>query len=107
LTTQKRALHRAADMYPLIEAYLESGLSQKQFYQQHNLSLDVFQYWLRHYRKSTSGNGQNQPSDRRFLALQVTPPVSLQLNLPGGLRMQIEGLSKTQISALLNLFSGL
>jgi hypothetical protein len=41
------AQRTASQMYPLIEAYLESGLSQKQFYQQHNLSLDVFQYWLR------------------------------------------------------------
>jgi hypothetical protein len=44
--------HRTpVEMYPVIESYLESGLTQRVFCRQQGLSMQVFAYWLAKYRR--------------------------------------------------------
>ena len=46
-----RARDRQSDMFPLISRYLKSGLTQEAFCRQENLTLPVFGYWLRKYKR--------------------------------------------------------
>lgn len=39
-------------MFPLVESWQKSGLTQKLFSQQHQLSDQVFNYWVVRYRKA-------------------------------------------------------
>ena len=43
-----------AQMFPLVESWQKSGLTQKQFSQQHQISEQVFCYWVSRYRKTVS-----------------------------------------------------
>lgn len=42
----------AAEMFPLVESWQKSGLTQKQFSQQHQINDQVFYYWVSRYRKA-------------------------------------------------------
>ena len=55
----QRRMRRAEEMFPLIQAWDRSGLSQKEFYHQHGIKPHVFGYWLRRYRKE----GQLAPQE--------------------------------------------
>ena len=57
---------RRNEMFAVIENYLASGLTQKEFSNQLNLAINTFQYWLKKYRE------QNEPSEKNaFLPLRV------------------------------------
>ena len=66
----------AALMFPLIEKYLNSQLSQKAFCQQQNLSFAVFGYWLKKYRKAhrPAPAARKQPAHEAFIPVRVIPP---------------------------------
>ena len=66
MSNESKPLRQAAEMYPLIESYLDSGLTQKQFYRQQELPHHVFSYWLRHYRKHNGLSSDNLR--RKFLS---------------------------------------
>lgn len=40
------------EMFPLVEAWLESGLTQKQFCSNHELPVHILVYWVGRYRKA-------------------------------------------------------
>ncbi len=42
----------AAQMFPLVESWQNSGMTQKEFSQQHQISEHVFCYWVSRYRKA-------------------------------------------------------
>jgi hypothetical protein len=73
----------------LIQKWKDSGLTQKEFYQQHNIPAHVFYYWHKCYREqqnkvamasSTSANG--------FVQLTASSPTTgIELHLPGGIRI--------------------
>ena len=44
-------MRSAAEMFPLIEKWEGSDLSQKEFYNRHGIKPHVFWYWLRRYRE--------------------------------------------------------
>lgn len=91
-------------MFPLIEQYLTSNLTQKQFCQNEHLSLAHFKYWLKKYRQTpTSSAEPSAPTP--FVALHTTPPscttnsaceiaypngVVLRLNQPTDARLLIQ-----------------
>ena len=56
-------------MYPLIEQYLSSGQSQKDFCFMHQIKVCTFQYWLGKYRSASSRGGSVSSSG--FVALEV------------------------------------
>ncbi len=58
----------AAEMFPLIEKWERSGLSQKEFYNHHGIKPHVFWYWLRRYREE----GQVAPQEARgFVSVEI------------------------------------
>ena len=72
---------QADEMFPIIERYLECGLTQEEFCQQKNMPLHVFHYWLKKYkREQSSAPKPSPPSQGRaagapaFLPIQLTGP---------------------------------
>lgn len=51
----------AAEMFPLIQEWERSGLSQKEFYTHHDIKPHVFWYWLRRYREEGQPAPQEAP----------------------------------------------
>lgn len=73
----------------LIEKWKDSGLTQKEFYQQQNMPAHVFYYWHKCYRDQ-----QNKIAHASSLAandfVQLTPPspaTHVELQLPNGMRI--------------------
>lgn len=89
------------EMYPLIESYFDSGLTQRQFYSQHELPEHIFIYWLRHYRRH-----QKEKSFESFHPILVNGGISCQFNLPGGVTLRLEGLSAKSLASFLTVLSG-
>ena len=56
------------DMYRIINAWQNSGMTQKAFCRDHNLKLSVFYYWLGKYRKSGTDNSQPE----RFIPISLS-----------------------------------
>src|SRR5690625_7238807 len=73
-------------MYPLVEAYLASGQTQKAFCAEHDLAVPVLGYWLRHYRR-----GQEVSEVPAFF--ETTPPRGgapvAEIEYPGGVRLRL------------------
>lgn len=51
----------AAEMFPLIQEWERSGLSQKEFYNHYRIKPHVFWYWLRRYREEGQAAPQEAP----------------------------------------------
>jgi hypothetical protein len=71
-------------MFDYIDQWQQSGLSQKAFCQQVNLSYHIFHYWYKLYR-----NKENLPASS-FIKLGVCSPTStspIELVLPDGKRL--------------------
>ncbi len=49
-------------MLALIEQWEQSSISQKDFYQQHNIAAHVFYYWHRCYKKQRASLNTSMPS---------------------------------------------
>ena len=58
----------ASEMFPLIQAWERSDLSQKAFYNHHGIKAHVFWYWLRRYREE----GHPAPKESRgFISVEM------------------------------------
>ena len=76
-------------MLGLIEQWQKSGLSQKVFYQQHNIPAHVFYYWHKRYRNQRADLNKSIPSNS-FVQLQPSPAPSvsnIELQLTNGNRI--------------------
>ncbi len=47
----------AAEMFPVVEAYLASTVTQKDFSAEHGISVAVLCYWLSKYRRKSAESG--------------------------------------------------
>ena len=76
-------------MLALIEQWEQSGMRQKDFYQQHNIRSHVFYYWHKRYQKQKTRPLKSIPAKSKFVQLQ--PPVlsssNMELHLPNGNRI--------------------
>ena len=50
MDAQRARKARKAELFHLVEKYQKSGLSQKQFCEEHHLPKATFLYWLKKYR---------------------------------------------------------
>ena len=50
-TSQPNRVRSAEEMFPFIQEWERSSLSQKEFYTHHGIKPHVFCYWLRRYRE--------------------------------------------------------
>ena len=76
-------------MLALIEQWQQSGISQKVFYQQHNIPAPVFYYWHKCYRKQRGGLNKSAPVNS-FVQLEPSPiPLAsnIELQLANGNRI--------------------
>jgi transposase-like protein len=73
-------------MFPLVESWQKSGLTQKEFSQQHGVSEHVFYYWVSRYRNAQSVSplakkqpvAHTKPADDAGTAaafIRLSPPV--------------------------------
>lgn len=65
----------------LLEKYEQSGLTQKEFAAQENLSLSTLQYWL--YKRSKSHSKIDVNSSPRFLPIEVVASPALKAQADG------------------------
>lgn len=68
------------EMFPLVESWLESGLTQKQFSQQHGVSEHVFCYWVSRYRKGHPADKtkqQSAPQKENPAFIRLSPPAAV------------------------------
>lgn len=76
-------------MLSLINQWEQSGMRQKDFYQQHNIPAHVFYYWHKCYKNPKAGACKPIPAANSFVQLQ--PPVpsagSMEMVLPNGNRI--------------------
>ena len=84
-------------MYPLIEAYEQSGQTQKSFCAAHHIKLATFIYWLQKYReaKISKPKGGNA-----FVALKVGPSPTdgnVEVVYPNGVRVCFQQLVPTSV----------
>lgn len=76
-------------MLALIEQWQQSGISQKDFYQQHNIPAHVFYYWHKCYREQRGGLNKSIPANS-FVQLQpssVPFASNIELQLTNGNRI--------------------
>lgn len=89
-------------MFPLIQEWAGSGLSQKAFCNAHQIKLHVFWYWLRRYREQESLVGQ-EPSG--FVSVEMDRPwaesVMAEVIYPDGTRLILK--ERVGLSFLQNL----
>lgn len=73
-------------MYPIIEQYLSSGLSQDKFCFENDLKKYVFSYWLSRYRKQNM-----QEEQRTFEPVHVEKDLrqNIEIHLPNGITLNI------------------
>lgn len=101
---------RAQQMVTLVEQYLSSGLTQKQFCRQESVPLSTLHYWLRHYRRK---NQNSQQTSAEFIPLGFTSKRNMPAPLsqptyaveyPNGVLVRLFGSVDVQlISRLVNL----
>jgi hypothetical protein len=92
----KKALH----MYPLIEAYLSSGLSQQHFCEINAIASSTFHYWLKKYKAENT-----TPASFIEVNTQAAAPGQhLELTYPNGVKLRVRGADLVFISQLLRLY---
>ena len=75
-------MKRTADqMYPVVEAYLASDLTQEAFCMQEEISTAVLNYWLKKYRRA---HGETPPS---FVEIKPEGGGCLEIAYPNGIRL--------------------
>lgn len=91
-------------MFPLVENWLQSGMTQQAFSQQHHLPTHVFCYWVGRYRKQKAKitTAQSPPapsasfirlaSSTQELAPTDKPAIDMQIELPSGVVMHFASL---------------
>ena len=91
---------RARAMFPLIEAYLASGLSQKHFCRQEGIAYSTFQWWLRQYRQRHVDAEAGSEKGNGFIPLRIYDPpratledegLYCEIEYPGGVVLRLSG----------------
>jgi hypothetical protein len=57
------------EMFPLVENWQKSGLTQKEFSQKHELPLHILPYWVARYRKGQPSVSPSRPQSPGFIRL--------------------------------------
>jgi hypothetical protein len=81
-----RTQRTAREMYPVIETYLKSGRTQKDFCAEHELSKPVFAYWLARYRRQ---DGRSDAPAFFEVSLPAAHEPVAEIDFPGGVRIRL------------------
>ncbi len=89
-------------MFPLINKWQASGISLKEFCNNHNLSVHIFYYWLRKYKQ------QHNSLSTGFIPVEVNAveepsKTEVQILYPNGVQITLsDQVSTPRIKALIN-----
>ena len=90
------------DMFPMIKKWQASGINPKEFCNTHDLSLQIFYYWVRKYKRSQALPGSG------FIPVEVNPieesfKGEVQILYPNGVQITLsDEVSIPRIKALIN-----
>jgi transposase-like protein len=100
----EQADHRQ-EMFSIIRKYLESDMSARDYYRQHNLTEHAFYYWRRKYMDA------HHPSCKGFVPVEVNVPAhpsvndvrgDIQIRYPNGVQVTLDrSVSISRIKALI------
>jgi len=81
----KRTRRTTSQMYPIIEDYLSSELSQLEYCETNNLAQHVLSYWLKQYRE------QNSSKIPHFAPVEISSTENhhVQISFPNGMEIKI------------------
>jgi hypothetical protein len=102
---QSKRSQRQEQMFKLVEACHESGLTNKAFCQEQGLALQVFYYWQRRYRKFYFDKGyENTLMPVEFQETQHQHHPALEIHYPNGVKVVLKDTpSSAQVANLINL----
>lgn len=108
-TDRRRARHNRAEIQRLLDEYHRSGLTQGQYAARLGIALSTLTRWLRQARGDT-GPLATPPLNLVEVALRPAPAALsggiYQIELPGGVRLRLEGAWQDQhVRQLLTILS--
>ena len=77
-------MRTSEEMFPVVEDWLQSGLTQKAYSQQHQLPGHVLPYWVGRYRKTQPAADQKTSSFIRLATPAALPVHGMEVQLPSG-----------------------
>lgn len=81
-------MRTSEEMFPVVEDWLQSGLTQKEYSQRHQIALHILPYWLGRYRKekANSLSQSPQPSLGHFIPVSTDKEIisGMEVVLPTG-----------------------
>jgi transposase len=100
------SIRTSTEMFPLVENWLQSGLTQKAFSLRHHLPVHVFVYWVNRYRKAqpASSTGGGASGFIRLSTPLANTAADMAVELPSGLVIRFSSL--VPVAYLLELVEG-
>jgi len=84
-------MRTSAEMFPVVEDWLQSGLTQKEYSQRHQLALHILPYWVGRYRKEKANPSEqvSLPSSGHFIPVSTAKEHTsgMEIVLPTGVVM--------------------
>lgn len=88
---QKRVFTNAEKMFPVVENYYASKLSQKRFCEQNEVAPHLLTYWLRKYK--TEQLSKQEKDLPKFVSLEISNKIStsrgLEVSYPNGTKLRL------------------
>ena len=75
-------------MYPLVEQWQQSNLTQKEFSKQHQITAHAFGYWVSKYRKEHERKNTSTPTSSSFIALSPQTTAGVEVAFPSGVMIR-------------------
>ncbi|MDO1444607.1 hypothetical protein Q0590_00010 [Rhodocytophaga aerolata] len=74
------------EMFPFVEEWLKSGITQKEFSQKHGLALHLMPYWVARYRKAHPSAAPTPTASSGFIRVSApqTTVSPMEVALPSG-----------------------
>jgi len=92
------------EMFSLIRKWQNSGINQKDFCREHEITLHAFYYWLRKYKQA------HQTTENGFVPVEIGTMVNnsrkeeIQIHYPNGVLITLDkGVSLSRIKALIKV----
>ncbi len=99
--------HSREDIYPAIERWQQSGLSQHEFCQVEGFSYSRFNYWVRKYRKENDGSSLNNFIPIHLASLNKASRSDndvIRITYPNGVKVECSvNIERVHLQALIKL----
>lgn len=78
------------EMFPVVEDWMASGLTQKEYSLQHGLPQHILPYWAGRYRKAQTPDDE---SPSRFVQIATAAPsaADMEIQWPNGTVLRLQG----------------